>query len=250
VSEPERFELRLGGNWDQGKYGTAHNTRTQYFPFTLKYRGRHFDFSASASYDRVESPNRVVLIEGTPNQITPVRRHVANRTTVASGVGDTRLKGRWYLVEDGGRHSFRPAIAPLFKVKIPTAGHDLGTGETDYGFGLQIDKDLAHFYLFGEATWTMIGNPPGEHFRDRPATKFGVGREVTPKIELDGEIDWRRAVVAGDPDAVELVGTLVYRLSHAAKIAPELVVGLTDGSPDIGVGVEVAYRFGRLHGWP
>ena len=104
VSEPERFELRLGGNWDQGKYGTAHNTRTQYFPFTLKYRGRHFDFSASASYDRVESPNRVVLIEGTPNQITPVRRRVANRTTVASGVGDTRLKGRWYLVEDGGRH--------------------------------------------------------------------------------------------------------------------------------------------------
>ena len=90
-----------------------------------------------------------------------------------------------------------------------------------------------------------MGSPPHQDFRDRPAFSIGIGRQFTPVIAGTVMLDWRRSIVAGGDNAVELTGIVQYRLTPTVIVSPYAFVGLTDGSPDFGLGIEVSWKFGR-----
>ena len=243
AEEREHFQLKLGATYDQGDFGTSNTTRTVFAPLTLKYLGDRFDLGLTASFVHIETAGGVTLIDGTPTRTAGAQR----RQTSESGVGDTLLKGRYFLIDDPGPTSPLPAFTPFVKIKAPTADEtrNLGTGETDYGFGLEVDKQLGAFFLFGDASYTVIGSPPGQDLRNRPAASVGVGAKLSDTVTVSGLVDWRRAVVKGRDDPADLVGILTYKLTRTISLNPYASVGLTDGSPDFGVGFELAYKFGR-----
>ncbi len=243
AEEREHFQLKIGPSYDQGDFGTRDTTRTFFLPVTLKYLGEWFDLGVTGAFVLVDTVGGVSLIEGAPTRTATAQ---AGRQTNA-GIGDTLIKGRVFLVDDPGAQSPLPALTPFAKVKIPTADEDrnLGTGETDYGFGLEVDKQLGSFFLFGDASYTVIGSPPGQDFRNRPAASFGAGMKVAKSVTVSALVEWRRAIVRGEEDPVELEGILTYKVSPTISVSPNVLVWLTDGSPAFGVGVELSYRFGR-----
>ncbi len=243
AEEREHFQLKIGSMYDQGDFGTSSTTRTLFTPVTLKYLGDRFDLGVTGSFVVVDTVGGVNLLEGTPTRTEGAR---VRRTTTA-GIGDTLVKGRLFLLDDPGPQSPLPSLTPFAKVKIPTADEDrnLGTGKADYGFGLELDKYFGRFFLFGDASYTVIGSPAGQDLRNRPAASFGAGMKVTDAVTASALIDWRRSLVAGQDDPAELAGILTFKASRTVSISPNVSVGLTDGSPDFGVGIELAYRFGR-----
>lgn len=243
AAEREHFQLKFGLSYDEGDFGTRQTTRTLFFPVTFRYLGEHFDIGITGSFIHLEAPRDVVIVEG---QTQRTGRAGGGRESV-SGIGDLILRARYYLVDDPGPDSPLPTLAPFVKLKIPTADEDrgLGTGEVDGGFGLEFDKTFGAFLVFGDVSYTFIGDPPGRDFRDRPAASLGLGYYVTRDILVAGLVDWRRALVRGTDDPVELVGLATFRLARTLSVTPNVFVGLTDGSPDWGVGVEVSWKFGR-----
>ena len=237
----EHFQLKVGAAYDQGDFGTSETTRAFFVPVTFRYLGERFDVGATASVIYLDTESQVVVVDGVP---TPVERQ---RRTDEAGFGDVILRGRYYAVDDRGVDSPIPGISPFLKVKVPTADESkgLGTGEWDVGFGVELDKRFREFFLLGDVSYTFIGDPPGQNFRNRPAASFGIGRSFTPDFAVTALLDWRRALVKGRDDAVELVGLAQWRLSRTLTVTPNAFVGLTDGSPDFGVGVELSWRFGR-----
>lgn len=243
ATEREHFQLKFGPSYDEGDFGGRETTRTFFFPVTFRYLGERFDVGITGSFIHLDAPRDVVIVEGQPQ---PGGRAGGGRESV-SGLGDLILRGRYYLVDDPGPGSWLPTLAPFVKLKIPTADEDrgLGTGEVDGGFGLEFDKTFGSFLVFGDVSYTFIGDPPGQDFRNRPAASLGVGYYVSPDILVGGLIDWRRALVRGNDDPVELVGLAQFRLARTFTVTPNVFVGLTDGSPDWGVGVELSWKFGR-----
>ncbi len=239
----EHFQLKFGPSYDEGDFGASQTTRAFFFPVTFRYLGDAFDIGITGSYVRLDAPADVVIVEGTPQE---TGRRDRDRQE-ASGLGDTILRGRYYLVDDPGPGSWIPALAPFVKLKLPTADDDenLGTGETDVGLGLEFDKTFPGFFIFGDLSYTFMGDPPGLDFRDRPAVFLGAGRRVTEVLTLSAFVDWRRALVAGNDDPLELGGVATVRISPVLSVSPYAFVGLTDGSPDWGIGTEVSWRFGR-----
>jgi hypothetical protein len=237
----EHFQLKVGAAYDEGDFGTSDTTRSFFFPVTLRYLGDRFDVGLTGSLVYLDTESRVVVVDGLP---TPVDRQ---RRTSDAGFGDLVLRGRYYAYDDPGVDAPLPGVTPFIKVKIPTADESkgLGTGEWDVGFGLELDKRLREFFLLGDLSYTVIGDPPGQNFRNRPAASIGIGRFFTPDVAVTALLDWRRAIVAGRDDALELVGLVQVRLSPTLLVTPNAFVGLTDGSPDFGLGVEVSWRFGR-----
>jgi len=237
----EHFQLKVGAGYDQGDFGTSDTTRSFYAPVTFRYLGERFDVGVTASLIYLDTDSSVVVIDGQP---TPAERQ---RHGAAAGFGDLYFKGRYYLLDDAGLDSWVPGLAPFLKVKAPTADADkgLGTGAWDVGFGLEWDKRFREFFLLGDVSYTVIGEPPGQHFRNRLAASVGIGRQFTSDIAGTLLLDWRRAIVAGRDDALELVGIVQWRLARTLTVSPYLFVGLTDGSPDVGLGIEVSWKFGR-----
>lgn len=243
AEEREHFQLKVGASYDQGDFGTSNTTRTLFVPVTLKYLGERFDLGVTPSFVVVDTVGGVTLIEGEPTRTKAAQQ----RRVTNAGPGDTLIKGRYYLLDDPGLPAPWPSLTPFFKVKIPTADRDrnLGTGETDYGFGLEVDKQFGRFLLFGDASYTVIGSPPGQDLRNRPAVSIGAGFMLSKTLTVSALLDWRRAVARGQEDPTELVGILTYKVTPTVSLSPNVLVGLTKGSPDFGVGFEFAYKFGR-----
>lgn len=258
-SAREHFVLKFGSLYEQGDFDTPSTTRVFFAPMTLRFNGEKFDISATPSVGFIRSSGGVVLVDGTP---TPTNRDsgplqsvhddpVAPQTSAPSqtwGIGDTVIKSRIFLVDDPGPESPLPAITPFFKVKIPTgdAATGLSTGATDYGFGVELDKQINSVLLFGDVGYTFIGKVAGLDLRNRPLASFGLGKRASDALTVSAMLDWRRALVAQTTDPLELVGVVSYKASSTTTISPNFFVGLTNGSSSFGAGVEFAFKFGRF----
>jgi len=241
-AQRDHFQLKLGAGYDQGDFDTSETTHTAYAPVTLRYLGERFDVGVTGSFIYLDSPDDVTVGDGRPT----VTGEAGGRDTVA-GIGDTIIKARYFLVDDPGPGSYYGGLAPFVKLKLPTGDEDrgLGTGEYDVGLGLEFDKQFADiFFIFGDVSYTFMGDPPDQNFRDRPAASLGFGVRlgtVTASVMLD----WRRALLSGDDDPLEVLIALGVKASPTTTITPYAFMGLTDGSPEWGIGIEVSYRFGR-----
>lgn len=239
----EHFQLKVTPSYEQGDYGTADTTRIFALPFTLRYLGDNWDLSVTMSYLRVDSVGAVTFVAG---QVVAVDGGAAGRR-VDEGFGDIVLKGRYYLLEDSGEPISLPSITPLLRLKLPTApSPELGTGEPDFGFGVEFDKTFGRsFIVFGDLTYTIVGEPPGQNFRNRPGFSIGAGYRVSETITVSGLLDWRRAITDRESDPVDLIGFVSFKLTPTFTATPYLSVGLTNGSSDVGIGIELSYKFGR-----
>jgi hypothetical protein len=239
----EHFQIKVTPGYEQGDYGTDGTTRIFALPVTLRYLAEKWDLSATLSYLRVDSPGNLTFVAG---QAAPLTEST-DRRRVDQGFGDIVLKGRYYLIEDSGQPGSFPSITPLLRLKLPTApSPELGTGEPDFGFGVEFDKTFGPaLVVFGDVTYTIIGEPEGANLRNRPGASVGAGYRVSPLVTVSGLLDWRRAVTEDQADPVDLTGFVSFKLTPTFTATPYLSVGLTSGAADVGFGVELSYKFGR-----
>jgi hypothetical protein len=237
----EHFQLKIGAFYDQGDFGSSNTSRSFYTPVTLRYLGNRFDVSVTPSFALVNTAGGIRLIDGVPTP-TGERSSVARETEY--GLGDTLVRGRIHLL-DGSEGL--PTITPFVKVKIPTAGDNLslGTGKTDYGFGVEADKQFSPVLLFGDFSYTVTGQVAGLDLQNRVGGSFGVGGKLSQSVTLSGLMDWRQSIVVGDQNPTELVGVIAYRLTPTVTVSPNVYFGLNNASPAVGAGIELSFRFGR-----
>ena len=238
-SPRDRFQIKVGASYDRGDFGTANTTHVFYMPITLRYLGENFDFSVTPSIARVNTTGGIRLIDGVP---TPTGEQPSSVRDTSSAPGDTVVRSRLYLVQTD-----TATVHPFVKLKIPTAPEEsgLGTGKADLGFGVEMDKQIDRYLVFGDLSYTFTGKPAGLSLRNRAGASFGFGHSLSPALLVSGMVDWRQSIVEGNPNPTELVGILSYRASPKVTISPNVYAGLNDSSPDVGFGIELAFRFGN-----
>ena len=237
---PARVTFRMGFGYDQGDFGTGETSRAAYLPVSVRFAANRFDLTVSSSFARIDTSEGVRLIDGVPTQTgdgVPLQE---------SGIGDTIVRSRFFVWENADANV--PSVTPFVRVKIPTAREELGlgTGKTDVGVGIELDKRLHQLFVFGDVGYTVVGKVPGLDLRNRTAAGFGVGKDLSESTTISGMFDWRSAVVAGNPNPAEFTGVLSYKLNSTVTLSPNGFVGLTSGSSDFGVGLQMSFRFGRF----
>lgn len=240
LQAPARVTLRMGVGYDQGDFGTGEISRAAYLPVSVRFAANRFDLTVASSFARIDTSDGVRLIDGVPTRTgtgVPLQE---------SGIGDTVVRSRFFVWDNAD--SDWPSVTPFVRVKIPTAREELGlgTGKTDVGFGVEVDKRLNKIFVFGDLGYTVTGKVPGLDLRNRPAAGFGVGKQLSESTTISGMIDWRRAIVDGNPNPAELSGVLNYKLNPSVTLSPNAFVGLTKGSSDFGLGLQMSFRFGRF----
>lgn len=236
----EHFQIKIGTAYDRGDYGSTQTTRTRYLPVTFRYLGEKFDFSVAPSLAQVDTAGGVVLVGGVP---TPIGT-AGSTQGKQYGAGDTLIRAHYFLLE--GTTS-RPTITPFAKVKIPTAQENLNlsTGKADGGFGIEWDKQISQTLLFGDVSYTFIGQITGITLRNQPGASIGVGHRIAKAITVSGMLDWRRSILEGNPNPTDLIGVVSFKPSRTISISPNVYAGLNSSSAAFGAGLEFSYRFGR-----
>ena len=174
-----------------------------------------------------------------------------------SGLGDVELRTESLLTQAGtGR---KPAVILVGELKWPTADEDrgLGTGEHDWGLGLDYVQPLSKVaQLLGSAAYRFMGSPEGVDFDNRLRIQIGMafvtqhttwrigGESISPVLAEVPLFDATGTAigVAEVQDMRIARGEVAVRSSSGGSIKAYVLAGLNDSSPDIGFGLVFASK--------
>ena len=229
-------------NYDTGEYGTSERTDSVYIPLTLKRYYSSGDVSVTVPYLRQSSTGKILRVGGNPVRI---RGNAATLPAGSSesGLGDIVTCGRYTVLEEGPR-SFDLSLAGKLKLPTASAHKGLGTGEFDEGAGLEFAKKAAPGWtLLADGYYTIIGEPSGVSFRNQLSYDIGFYRPLEGNIGLTVLYETSSPIVSGNPRPRHLSGTLDYKSPDGNNYFCGLLLGLSDGSPDIGLSAGLSRRF-------
>ncbi|MDA8243616.1 MAG: transporter [Elusimicrobia bacterium] len=236
-AEARDWRFGAGAAYDSGKYGTGSRTDSLSFPFILTRYYRFGEVSAAAAWLR-QSSGRVTRVWGLPARLPGA----GGPSSSESGPGDILLRGTLALKTEKD-DAFDLAL--VGRLKLPTANKDkgLGTGELDQGAGLEFAKDIAgRWTLLLNGYYTIIGDPKNVNFNNELALSAGFRKRLNGALSLEGLYETRSALADGTDDPRDLRGLLTYTKADGDILSAGLLLGLSEGSPSVGLSLGFSRR--------
>lgn len=225
-------QVGIGVDYSSGDYGTTPDTNIVAIPVSFKLKQGDFFVRASLPYLHVEGPTVPGDGGGLPGPGLANSRSGIGDLTFAAGyslpLGDTTyfdLSGR---------------------VKLPTASEieGLGTGTTDF----TAESELTQ--MFGGTSVSVRGGRRfnGSNAQFPLADVWQAGGSIyhtAGNVTFGLDYDWRDAALPTSFDRSELAGTVAYKFESGLRLQGYAYTGFTNGSPNLGGGLQLLYRFGQ-----
>jgi hypothetical protein len=227
---PFALSVSTGVDYSTGDYGFAGDTKIFVAPVSVRATTGAFAFSAAVPYLRITGSSGVVV--GPEGQPLP---GLGTAGGDRKGIGDLSF---------GGTYTLRPEtldgleVGLGARVKLPTSADHLrlGTGKTDYKLSADLSYALADFIPFLTLGYRVMGDPQGVVLRDGPTASLGVSAPLGKSV-LILSYDYARAVSALAEDSQEIFGGVSVPVTDSVSITGYGIAGLSDGSPDVGLGI-------------
>ncbi len=241
AARAEDWKFSSSFNYDTGKYGGTDRTDSIYIPFTLKRYYSEGDIAVTVPLLRQSSTGQVIRVGGSPMRMTKGGGGAVS--TSESGLGDILVRGTFIVANEGPR-SCDLSFAGLLKLPTANKNKGLGTGELDEGAGLEFAKNVSPGWtVLADGYYTIIGDPAGVDFNNQLSLDMGFSRKLSGDLWLTALYETRSALLDGNSDPRDLSGTLDYSSSDGNHYFGGLLLGLSDGSPDLGLSAGLSRRF-------
>lgn len=238
------LKLSLGANFSTGDYGTGQDVDILSLPLTAEYETERWNFGLTVPFISITSVGDVV--GGTAGPIvTNKKKSNAGGTverTTERGLGDI-VASLGYAMLPGNEGA--PFVELSLKIKFPTASESksLGTGEFDYTAMVNVSKTYGQFTPFANIGYSVIGEPSGTDLDNIILLSAGAGYAFTDRLSAGVALDYRQATTSTADASVELSPYVTWGLAGGDALDFYALVGLSDGSPDIGGGLAFTYAF-------
>lgn len=249
----ETWELSSGIEYARGDYGALLDTELLSAPIAIKVSEGGFWARASVPYVNVTGPAGVIPGEGGVTQgigciVTgllggcsdPAPTDVTARIS-RSGVGDVDLSGGY--VTALGKSTF---VGISGGVKLPTASEAkyLGTGTTDYTATGEIAQRIGKVTVSARGGRRFNGENEMYALDDVWLAGGNVAAQAGENLTLGLGYSWREGFLETSPDQSQAVASASYRINRGLAVQGYGYTGLTEGSADVGAGIQLSYRIG------
>jgi len=238
------LKLTAGVDYSSGDYGQTDDTQMLYLPFTLKYESLPWGLQLTVPWLSIAGSGTVVggidggIVIGGHGAIGGHGKR--QRQTTESGLGDVVAGVSFALDTLWG---FGPLVDLTAKTKFATADETrgLGTGENDYSLQVDIANSYGRFTPFGTLGYKFMGDPPDFDLNDVLFASAGVDYWFHPALSGGVSFDFRESSSLASTDAEELLTYLNWKFTDRWSVNGYGVLGLSDGSPDSAIGVQLTY---------
>lgn len=243
VAVAEGYTFTTGAEYTSGDYDTGIDTSTWYIPFTVGYGAETYAWSVTVPFVRIDGSTQVTGVSSTAMR-RPGAMHTQTFTTISneervdSGLGDITLSASFQLQKETPA---KPWLGVTGKIKLGTADEDknLGTGETDYAVQLEAAKGPFDGFI----GYNILGDTPAIDYDN---TLYGAGAVTFPLQQQWGvrtELYLEQSPLSGVDPARELTVSFGKPLPGDRKFSLYVIKGLSDSSPDWGMGALISSGF-------
>jgi len=230
----------LGVTNTNGNYGTQQNTSVLLGLTSLSLSNGNFKFTASVPYMRI-SGRGLVVFDASGNPIL-VNRRAPVAPDTRTGWGDLNL-GMSYVIPSTVLDGFEVRIGGLVKAATGPARRRLSTGETDLGVSIDVSRQFGVWTPFVTVGYLDQGKPAGFTLYNTTSVSAGTSLELSDNLVAVASYDYDSANAPTAEAGHELFGSLSWIRDDKITLTGYGTVGLTSGSPDLGVGLLLSYGF-------
>lgn len=234
--EQGQWSFTSGIDYSTGDYGDEGDTDILFVPFSLGYSQGPWAAKVTVPWVQIKGPGSVIgggdggVVVGGAEAIDD------------SGLGDIWAQLSYSLESFPADYGYLDLVG---KVKFPTADEDkgLGTGEFDYTLQVDYFKPLGKLTPMATVAYKIKGDPEGSELDNVFFLSAGADYRLNETINFGATLDWQDASSSASDDSLEIFNYLGYRVNDANLLTFYSYIGLSDGSPDIGGGIQWKYSF-------
>lgn len=231
--------VTTGVDYSSGKYDSDEETTAKETPVMVVYESVPWTFTLYIPY---------IEVEGVVNTDVGSAADVLDNQ---SGLGDIVVGGSYELFPRGGDFGVDVGL----KAKVVTADSDddlLTTGNADYTLQSNYYTLLGAAFVMVRIGWTLKGDirvldtqGVAETYEPDDPLNFGIAYSypVSINTNLGLAYDWRQRLFAGTDDAEEISLLVSNRISSQWRLQGYILTGLSDASPDWGMGGFASYAW-------
>jgi hypothetical protein len=227
---PFGLSFSTGVDYSSGDYGLDEKTKILVVPFSLRATTGNAAFTASLPYIRLDGPGGVVI--GPGGEPLP---GVPSAGGVRNGLGDLSL-GATYTIPAEALGGLELGLGGRVKLATASKQRQLSTGKTDVTFSADISYPIGTVVPFVNLGYRVLGDPEGFDLRNGPTASVGSSFQLGSAV-LIASYDYARASSALSDDSHEIFAGLSAPVTSGLTLTGYTVAGLSDGSPDFGVGL-------------
>jgi hypothetical protein len=228
----------LGVTDTNGSYGTPLNTNVLLSLGTLSLSDGNFKFTASLPYMRI-SGRGLVVFDASGNPIV-INRRTNVPPDVRTGWGDVNLSAS-YMVPPAILGDFQVTLTGIAKVPTGPTHRRLSTGEADFGLNVDVARQFGAWGPFVTVGYLNRGKPAGFTLYNTTSVSAGTSLEISRNLVALASYDYDSADTPLVPAGHELLGSLSWIRDDRVTLTGYGTVGLSAGSPDVGVGFLISY---------
>lgn len=224
------LELSAGVDYSRGSYGAEVDTEVLYAPLTARARADRLRVEATIPFLNLKGPGEFVgggiVVPG-------------SETTNRSGLGDVLLGAGWTVARGGER---APIVEVAGTVKLPTAAEGLGTGAADYSAQVNLYQPVSPaVLLIASAGYQWLGDTAAFALENGPIGTVGVNFKPSDPVDAGVSLNYRARAVAEQDAQITASPYLAWRGGQGWGVTAYGNVGLTETSPDFGVGLQLSF---------
>jgi hypothetical protein len=236
LAEGGRTTVTMGAEYTTGDYGGDSDIDDIYVPITLSWTGEQISLRATVPYAYVNAPEGSIIGRPGDGVVIGPGKDVSD-----SGIGDVLLSGTWLGLLEGDN-----AVLDLTAgLKLGTADENkgLGTGETDYSLQLDGYVFQRDFMWMGTVGYKWRGDPADLDLDDTWFVSGGVAMWAGRNNRVGTLVSYRPEVIDGGDAATEVSVFFDTEVSPGLGAQVYALAGLSDSSPDWGIGGSVSWSF-------
>ncbi len=228
---PIHLSAALGYHFSTGDYGGTGSTTISFVPLTLTARRDTVAVRLTVPYIEVSGLEGLVDAGG------------AVVTANGSGLGDVTLDGT-YTIDPW--HAWMPYLDLNGRIKFPTADENdgLGTGEFDYQIEIGATQQFGLVTPFASVGYRIVGESADFALDNVWLASLGATVRVIDALDAGLFAFYQESASDTAGDQLDLMPYASWRITESWSASSYVSAGLQDGSPDFGVGVQIAYTAG------
>lgn len=240
TGSPFELSFTTGADTSVGEYGAFQGTNILVVPFSLRAKSGPFRVSATIPYLRIDGPVGIVASGGGDSGPIIIDPRIPSPREVRNGLGDLNLGATWSLPSNllGG---FEVDISG--RVKLPTSSKRkaLGTGKTDFTVMAEASRAVGIVTPFVSLGYRMAGDPAGADLRNMVTASVGMSVPLGSLVAI-ASYDYSGASSRFSKDSHGFFAALSGPLSDRLSLTTYGTVGLSEGAPEVGLGVLLSVR--------
>ncbi|MEJ2362219.1 MAG: hypothetical protein P8Z75_12455 [Gammaproteobacteria bacterium] len=240
ISQTDGLYLTTGLEYQSGDYGTGSTTNLWTVPVGVDYYQGRLSAGIYGSLMHAKSDGVIITSNTMGGHMTSVSSS-STRSTSVTGIGDVNLYASYRLATPN-EDEISYHVTGRLKLGTADADKGLGTGQNDYAIEGGMLTTLQSMFVFANIGYQISGDSATINYHNVWYANGGALFPLNDRRSVGAMLEVSQAMTPGFDAPAQLTLFLNQSLADQRSLYFYLLLGLSNGSPDSGVGVNLTLK--------